>query len=86
MASSPIPRRDTMTKFNDRLGFDDPAMLDRESHDRMPTYITCGPMLCELRIWTEAEWLESGRLERPIAFARVRGLGWIGAVPVECMN
>ena len=76
-----------MTKLNDRLRFNGPALgPDRESPDSQPMYIACGPMLCELRIWTEAEWLESEGLERPIAMTRVPGLGWIGAVPIECMN
>jgi hypothetical protein len=49
-------------------------------------YITGGPLLCRLRILTEAEWLESQELERPVAFTRVPGLGWKSAVPVESMN
>ena len=51
-----------------------------------PIYITCGSMLCELRIWTAAELFESKELERATALTRVPGLGWIGAVPIECMN
>jgi hypothetical protein len=55
--------------------------------DRMPPiYITCDSMLCELRVWTTTELLESRELERALALTRVPGLGWIGAVPIECMN
>jgi hypothetical protein len=43
-------------------------------------------MLCELRIWTEAEWDELTTFERPVTFSKVAGLGWVGAVPIECMN
>jgi hypothetical protein len=76
-----------MTRLNDSVRFNRRETgPDLWSHDSQPTYITCGPMLCELRIWTEAEWLESGRSERPIAVTKVYGLGRIGAVPVECMN
>jgi hypothetical protein len=87
MAPSPIPRRDSMTKLNDSFRFNDLATrLDRKTPDLLPTYIKCGPMLCELRIWTDTEWLESEGAEQSIAFTRVPGLGWIGAVPVGCMN
>ncbi len=55
--------------------------------DRMPPmYVTCGSMLCELRIWTTTELIASKELERAIALTRVPGLGWKGAVPIECMN
>ncbi len=77
-----------MTKLGDGLRFNDPrtAGADRQCHDPRPTYITYGPMLCVLRIWTDEEWLESEGSERSIEYARVPGLGWIGAVPVQCMN
>jgi hypothetical protein len=87
MAPSLIPRGDTMTKLNDGLRFNDPVTrFDRKSDDPLTMYITCGPMLCELRVWSDAEWLESEGSELPIALTRVPGLGWIGAVSVECMN
>jgi hypothetical protein len=51
-----------------------------------PEAVVDGPMLCRLRIWTEAEWdaLPAGR--RPRRCVHAPGLGWVGAVPDECLN
>ena len=55
--------------------------------NHMPeTYVTFGPMLCELRISTAAEWSDSEHAENPVALAYVPGLGWIAAVPIQCLN
>ena len=51
-----------------------------------PIQVTSGPMLCQLHIWTEAEWAELPEAERPLQFTHAPGLGWVGALPVECMN
>jgi hypothetical protein len=56
------------------------------SHRMSPIYVTCGSMLCELRIWTTTELPESKEVGRSVALTRIPGLGWIGAVPVECMS
>lgn len=48
--------------------------------------VTAGPMLCQLRIWTEQEWDALAECDRPIEFVHVPGLGWLGALPVECLN
>ena len=72
-----------MTSPIDSLRFEVPAA---GPNSMRPIYITCGAMLCELRIWTEVEWTELKDSERSLAVTRVPGLGWIGAVPIECMN
>ena len=51
-----------------------------------PLLITSGPMLCRLCTWTEAEWGRLPEARRPARRAHVPGLGWIGAVPVGCLN
>jgi hypothetical protein len=64
-------------------------------HDRFPEVtglndksllITSGPMLCRLRIWTEAEWAVLPDARRPERYTHVPGLGWIGAIPIACLN
>jgi hypothetical protein len=45
-----------------------------------------GPMLCRLLLWSDRDW---GRLrpeQRPWKSVRIEGLGWVGAVPVVCLN
>ena len=48
--------------------------------------VTAGPMLCRLQIWTEQEWEALAERDRPIESVHVPGLGWVGALPIECMN
>ena len=47
---------------------------------------TVGPVLCELRVWTDEQWRQLPEDRRPAQARRVFGLGWIGAVPVEFLN
>ncbi len=68
-----------MTIPEDRLRFSAHAT---GPHRNLPILITCGSMLCELRTWSAAELPES----KALALTRIPGLGWVGAVPVECMN
>jgi hypothetical protein len=51
-----------------------------------PVLITSGPMLCRLRIWTEAEWAMLPEAERPAQYTHALGLGWVGAIPTACLN
>jgi hypothetical protein len=51
-----------------------------------PIQIACGPMLCRLHVWTEEEWKELPEAERPLQFTHAPGLGWVGALPIDCMN
>ena len=48
--------------------------------------IVMGPMLCDLRVWSDADWEALPDRERPAVRERVHGLGWLGAVPVQCLN
>ena len=54
--------------------------------DAGPLYCLDGPVLCHVRVWTDAQWaaLPAGR--RPHRAEHVPGLGWVGAVPVEVLN
>jgi hypothetical protein len=51
----------------------------------IPRIIDAG-MLCELRVWTEAEWEALPAGARPARHAHAPGLGWVGAVPRESLN
>jgi hypothetical protein len=51
-----------------------------------PMLVTSGPMLCRLRVWSDRQWEELAAADRPAQHVRVPGLGWVGAVPVACMN
>ena len=48
--------------------------------------ITSGPMLCRLRVWTDAEWRRLPAAERPAQHIHAPGLGWVGAVPIVGLN
>ncbi len=48
--------------------------------------IADGGRLCRLRVWTEAEWGALREDQRPATREHVRGLGWVGAVPVLTLN
>jgi hypothetical protein len=48
--------------------------------------VTAGPMLCRLQVWTEQEWADLAEQDRPVEFVHAPGLGWVGAVPIICMN
>jgi hypothetical protein len=52
----------------------------------MPPRIISDGMLCELRVWTEAEWEALPAEARPARHAHAPGLGWVGAVPLESLN
>jgi hypothetical protein len=51
-----------------------------------PVQVLCGPVLCRLEVWSEAEWAAMPESERPATSEHVVGLGWVGVVPAECMN
>jgi hypothetical protein len=51
-----------------------------------PMHVLCGPMLCRLHVWSEFEWTALPDSERPIRSEHVDGLGWVGAIPVQCLN
>ena len=51
-----------------------------------PIQVLAGPMLCHLRVWTEAEWSALPAADRPTHYTHAPGLGWVGAVGLECMN
>jgi hypothetical protein len=51
-----------------------------------PILISDGPLLCRLQVWTEAEWAVLPEEDRPTTFTHAPGLGWVGAVPIDCMN
>jgi hypothetical protein len=50
-----------------------------------PLYCVVGDTLCEVRVWSDAEWEQLDPAERPSRVVSVPGLGWVGAVlgPVE---
>jgi hypothetical protein len=51
-----------------------------------PMLITSGPMLCRLHVWTDEQWAVLPDAERPAQYTHAPGLGWIGAIPIVCMN
>ena len=51
-----------------------------------PVEVLCGPLLCRLRVWSDAEWAALPASERPARADHFPGLGWVGAVPVAAMN
>jgi hypothetical protein len=63
-----------------------PGPVTRPDPEAPPVEITCGPLLCRLRVWSDAEWAELPAEERPARVERFTGLGWVGAVPVSNMN
>jgi hypothetical protein len=67
----------------DHHRFPDVARSATESNTML---ITAGPMLCRLRIWTDKEWESLPVARRPEHHTHAPGLGWIGAVPIDCMN
>ena len=48
--------------------------------------VVSGSMLCDLRVWSEAEWAELAERDRPREFVHAPGLGWVGAVPKVGLN
>jgi hypothetical protein len=48
--------------------------------------ITSGPMLCRLRVWTDAEWESLPAAKRPAQHIHAPGLGWVSAVPIQGLN
>ena len=77
------PSEGTVTSSGDLLRLCAPFA---ELHRMPPIRITCGAVLCELRIWATSELPESKEMERVLILTRIPGLGWIGAVPMEFMN
>ena len=63
-----------------------PRSPDPEVATAAPPLITAGPMLCRLRVWTEAEWAALPARERPSRHVHAPGLGWVGAVPIAGLN
>jgi hypothetical protein len=61
---------------------------DRASRPAAPRLmlLICGPALCEVRFWTEAQWATLPEGERPRERAHAPGRGWFGVVPVAGMN
>jgi hypothetical protein len=51
-----------------------------------PMQVLCGPVLCRLHVWSEFEWTALSESERPIRSEHILGLGWVGAIPVQCLN
>lgn len=51
-----------------------------------PVEVISGGMLCRLRVWNDQEWAQLPEKQRPREFAKVPGLGWIGAVPIAGLN
>jgi len=45
-----------------------------------PVYCVIGDTLCEVRVWSEAEWDQLDPAARPSKAVYVDGLGWVGAV------
>lgn len=45
-----------------------------------PIYCVVGDTLCEVRVWSDAEWAQLDPAERPSRVVQVPGLGWVGAV------
>jgi hypothetical protein len=48
--------------------------------------IISGPMLCRLHVWTDEQWVALPKAERLAQCIYAPGLGWVGAIPVACMN
>lgn len=51
-----------------------------------PEECVVGPMLCRLLLWSDHDWGRLSPEERPWKSVRIEGLGWVGAVPVVCLN
>ena len=51
-----------------------------------PVEVVCDSVLCRLQVRDEAAWATLPESERPLRVEHVPGLGWVGAVPVRCMN
>jgi hypothetical protein len=45
-----------------------------------------GSALCEVRVWTEAEWAALPIAQRPPLHTHAPMLGWVGAAPTLSMN
>jgi DNA-binding NarL/FixJ family response regulator len=51
-----------------------------------PIEVVVDGMLCELRVWSEQEWINLPESERPVTCVFRDGLGWVGAVPKLALN
>jgi hypothetical protein len=51
-----------------------------------PPRIVDAGMLCDLHVWTEAEWAALPAGAQPVRHTHAPGLGWVGAVPRESLN
>jgi hypothetical protein len=49
-------------------------------------HCTDGPVLCEIRVFSDAEWEALEPEERPKRAEYYEGLGWVVAIPVEHLN
>lgn len=45
-----------------------------------PILCSVGDTLCEVRVWTEEEWVLIPPSQRPSLASHFPGLGWVGAV------
>jgi hypothetical protein len=65
------------------------ARIDEDaskSLEQDPILIVADGFLCQLKVWTDAEWSRLPESERPIKVRRFEGLGWVGAVPEIALN
>ena len=61
---------------------------DRLRRDDVTPPVVCvdGPHLCEVQIWTPADWEAIPVDHRPRTAEFFPGLGWVAAVPIENLN
>ena len=62
------------------------SSTDRTGTSSNPIEFTCAGFLCRLQIWEDSRWESLPAHERPIEVEFIDGLGWVGAVPVRCLN
>jgi hypothetical protein len=62
------------------------TVADTMGPDPLPVEVLCGPFLCRLRVWSDAEWDALPPHGRPPQAEYFPGLGWVGAVPVGGLN
>jgi hypothetical protein len=50
------------------------------------THCVDGPLFCEVRVISDAEWDALDPAERPERAEHFEGLGWVVAVPIQNVN